>query len=95
MAPRLGVPPDRVRVIHYGWRQQDAGTSAASLLVALPERYVLTVGDLLDHKNIETLMDAFDRLVSDTSYRDTSSSSGGRRRMRPTMRDACGSAWGN
>lgn len=68
MAPRLGVPPDRVRVIHYGWRQQDAGTSAASLLVALPERYVLTVGDLLDHKNIETLMDAFDRLVSDTSY---------------------------
>lgn len=68
MAPKLRVPPDRVRVIHNGWRAPDISVDTAPRQVTLPARYVLTVGDLLEHKNVETLLDAFERLVDDTDY---------------------------
>ena len=68
MAPLLGARADRVRVIHYGWHAPDAATTNAAEVAALPDRFLLTVGDLLEHKNVETLLDAFERLVDATGY---------------------------
>jgi len=69
MAPRMGVPAARVRVVHYGWRSAEDGAGAGPPLgLALPERYVLTVGDLLEHKNVEVLLEAFQRLVGEHAY---------------------------
>jgi glycosyltransferase involved in cell wall biosynthesis len=67
MGPKMGVPPERVRIVHYGWRPPQNGDAPSGPL-ALPDRYVLTVGDLLDHKNVETLLEAFDILVGQTNY---------------------------
>ncbi len=67
-APRMRVPESRTRVVHYGWRAPaDAGPGVADV-PTLPERYILTVGDLLEHKNVEVLLEAFVRLVEDHGY---------------------------
>lgn len=68
MAPKMRVPPGRVRVVPYGWRRPHAGIGASPRPDAFPSRYILTVGDLLEHKNVETLIDAFDILVDDAGY---------------------------
>jgi glycosyltransferase involved in cell wall biosynthesis len=67
MAPRLRVPPGRARVVHYGWTPlpEEGGPVPAP---PLPGRYLLTVGDLLEHKNLERLLTAFDRLVRERAY---------------------------
>lgn len=67
MAPRMGVPPSRVRVVHYGWRAP-AESGAAEPRLDLPKRYLLTVGDLQQHKNLEVLIEAFERLVTEDGY---------------------------
>jgi glycosyltransferase involved in cell wall biosynthesis len=69
MAPRLDVDPGRVRVVHYGWTPAAPGPEAAPPAgFPLPARYLLTVGDLLEHKNLETLLAAFGRLVGERGY---------------------------
>lgn len=65
MAPKLRLPAERVAVIPYGWRLLDA-EDASGWTSERP--YVLTVGDLLEHKNVETLIDAFARLVDRAGY---------------------------
>jgi glycosyltransferase involved in cell wall biosynthesis len=67
MAPRMAAPPGRVRVVPYGWRPVDPVARTAG--PTLPDRYVLTVGELLEHKNVETLLHAFQRLVDARGYR--------------------------
>jgi glycosyltransferase involved in cell wall biosynthesis len=64
IAPRMRVPPDRVRVVHYGWRAATFGPSELPEALARLGRYILTVGDLLAHKNVEVLLEAMDRLVA-------------------------------
>jgi len=69
MAPRMGVSASRVRVVHYGWRPAETTAGATPPLpVTVPGRYILTVGDLLEHKNLEVLLEAFDRLVARRGY---------------------------
>jgi glycosyltransferase involved in cell wall biosynthesis len=68
MAPKMGVAPARVRIVHYGWRPPFGAVDAAVVPSTLPSRYILTVGDVLEHKNVETLLDAFDVLVDETGY---------------------------
>jgi glycosyltransferase involved in cell wall biosynthesis len=70
MAPRMGVPEGRVRVVPYGWRDTEADVGNAKLPVGLnlPGRFLLTVGDLLEHKNVELLLEAFERLVKEHAY---------------------------
>jgi glycosyltransferase involved in cell wall biosynthesis len=68
MAPRMGVIPERVRVIPYGWRPPRVGPRTSEDRPMLPDHYVLTVGDLLDHKNVEILLEAFDILATTTDY---------------------------
>lgn len=67
MAPKMGVAPARVRVVYDGWTPP-SGMGGAAVPSTLPPRYILTVGDLLAHKNVETLMDAFELLVDETGY---------------------------
>ncbi len=69
MAPKMGVDPRRVRVVHHGWlpiRDSDAKQSPPPS--DLPERYVLTVADLYPHKNLEILLEAFQNLVVKWGY---------------------------
>lgn len=69
IAPRMGIPPSRVRVVPIGWQGSgllEEACEAQSL--ATPARYVLTVGDLHPHKNLETLLDAFEQLVEAEGY---------------------------
>ena len=69
MAPRMGVPADRVRVVYHGWSPPDEDTGAKGPLnIRLPKRYILTVGDLQPHKNLEVLLEAFQRLVAMYAY---------------------------
>jgi glycosyltransferase involved in cell wall biosynthesis len=70
MAPRMGVPESRVHVVHYGWRDTEADAGSARLPdgLALPRRFILTVGDLLEHKNVELLLEAFEELVQANVY---------------------------
>jgi glycosyltransferase involved in cell wall biosynthesis len=69
MAPRLGVPPARVRVVHYGFTPAAPATEAGPAPgFRLPARYLLPVGDVLEHKNLETLLGAFGRLVGERGY---------------------------
>lgn len=68
MAPKMGVEPERVRVVHYGWRPPIDVTNDTPAAATPSSRYILTVGDLLEHKNVETLMDAFDLLVDEAGY---------------------------
>lgn len=64
MAPRMRVPSARVRVVHYGWRAAvPARPEPPEELTALG-RYILTVGDLLEHKNVEILLEAMEHLVA-------------------------------
>jgi glycosyltransferase involved in cell wall biosynthesis len=62
---RLGVPPDRIRVIPNGVdpRFRPAGDGAiadpAAVALALPASYFLFVGNPLPHKNLPRLLDAF------------------------------------
>ncbi len=69
MAPRMRVPASKTRVVHYGWRAPtEIAGSGAPGVPPLPERFVLTVGDLLEHKNVDVLLDAFARLVEHHGY---------------------------
>jgi glycosyltransferase involved in cell wall biosynthesis len=70
MAPRMGVPPPRVRVVPYGWAPPTpvAGPGAPA---AVASRYLLTVGDVLEHKNLETLLRAFDLLRGERRFPGT------------------------
>lgn len=66
MAPRMGVPASRMRVVHHGWRRIEHVGSAPGM--TLPERYILAVGDLQPHKGYATLLKAFERFVSGNAY---------------------------
>ena len=82
MAPRMGVAPSHVRVVHYGWSPPDeADLRENPQGLDLPERYVLTVADLQPHKNVETLLRAFDRLGAADGYPGHLVIAGGRKDM--------------
>lgn len=70
MAPRMGVPGSRVHVVPYGWRNTKADLESARPPegLTLPSRFILTVGDLLEHKNVELLLEAFEQLVQANAY---------------------------
>jgi glycosyltransferase involved in cell wall biosynthesis len=70
MAPRMGVPRSRVRVVPYGWRDtgEVPGGGTRRDPPSLPDRFILTVGDLLEHKNVELLLEAFEELVVSSDY---------------------------
>ncbi len=69
MAPRMGVPDSKIRVVHYGWRREaDAVGPSLASVPPLPRHYILTVGDLMEHKNVDLLLEAFVRLVEDHGY---------------------------
>jgi glycosyltransferase involved in cell wall biosynthesis len=67
LAGPLGVPPERVRVVPYGWRRPDVRVPLPEGL-RLPAKFILTVGDLAEHKNLEVLMEAFQRLSDGSGY---------------------------
>jgi glycosyltransferase involved in cell wall biosynthesis len=62
---RLGVPEERVRVIHYGLNPlfgpvEDARASADALARhGLPERFLIYVGTLEPRKNVDRLIEAY------------------------------------
>jgi glycosyltransferase involved in cell wall biosynthesis len=66
MAPRMGVPPSHVRVVPSGWSAPAGAADPARLEV--PKRFILTVGDLQPHKNLEVVLRAFERLVVEEGY---------------------------
>ncbi len=69
MAPRLRVPASGVRVVHHGWAPLEGlGEARGRLDLTLPQRYILTVSDLQPHKNLEVLLNAFERLVVSGAY---------------------------
>jgi glycosyltransferase involved in cell wall biosynthesis len=68
MAPRMRVPPARVRVVPYGWRGGGPPPPEPPAALATLGRYLLTVGDLLEHKNVEVLLEALERLVAASGY---------------------------
>ena len=69
IAPQLGVPASSVRVVHHGWLPlEDSDGVGRRLDLKLPDRYILTVSDLQPHKNLEVLLDAFQRLVATDGY---------------------------
>ncbi len=69
MACRIGVEPDRVRVVHHGWSAvHDSEVQGSRPVPDLPERFILTVTDLYPHKNLEVLMEAFQCLVANRGY---------------------------
>lgn len=69
MTPRMGVPSARVRVIHHGWQPFPDGAHLEPALRLPPRaRYILAVSELVEHKNLEVLVEAFRRLVEDGAY---------------------------
>ena len=61
----LSLPPARTAVVYYGWAAFPPGGDEPP--PGLTD-YLLTVSVLLPHKNIETLMQAFDLLVERHGY---------------------------
>ena len=68
MAPRMGVHPSRVRVIHHGWHGRTARGPRAESEPSVPTPYILCVADLQPHKNLEVLIAAFEKLVTADGY---------------------------
>lgn len=69
IAPRLGIPTSRVRVVHHGWLPFADSTEGETWRRGeVPDRYILAVSDLQPHKNVEVLLGAFDRLVGGGVY---------------------------
>jgi glycosyltransferase involved in cell wall biosynthesis len=67
---RLGVPRDRVRVIHQGISGSFAPRNGPAIsetrkLLGLPERYALFVGMIEPRKNVEGIVRAFGRMRTD------------------------------
>jgi glycosyltransferase involved in cell wall biosynthesis len=62
----MGVAPSRVRVVHHGWSSPGGDVPEGDL--DLPDRYILTVADLQPHKNIGTLLRAFNSLAGTGRY---------------------------
>jgi len=64
IARRFCVPADTLRVVHHGrsdrFRPDPAPEDAE---IAPKGRYVVAVGDIYPHKNLETAIDAFSRLA--------------------------------
>ena len=65
MCRKYPLPLDKTAVVYYGWAPFTARTDGYS-----PEfsAYVLTVSVPLPHKNIDTLMRAFDRLIEEHGF---------------------------
>lgn len=69
IAPRLKMPTSRVRIVHHGWSPwEDSDQAWRGPDLELPERYILTVSDIQPHKNLEVLLDAFERLATTDGY---------------------------
>ncbi len=82
MAPRLGIPTSRVRVVHHGWLPFADSTEGESWhRREFPARYILAVSDLQPHKNLEVLLSAFERLVAERAYPGDLVIVGGQREM--------------
>jgi len=72
IASRLGVEPERIAVVPeapdpvFAPRSPaDSEREAAAIGIPAGERYLLYVGGISPHKNVETLIDAFARLEAD------------------------------
>lgn len=64
MAPQMGLAPFRVRVVHHGWRSLEGSVEPGrAAALDLPPRYLLCVSDLYPYKNLECLLEAFDKLM--------------------------------
>lgn len=59
LGPRLGLSPDRTGVMPYGVAPTTPGTAVPPPCAD----YVLTVGVLFEYKNLDRLMQAFDRIA--------------------------------
>jgi len=95
MAPQMGVPVSRTRVVHHGWCPvQHSEVRECRPPLTLPKQYLLTVADLYPHKNLEILMEAFQHLVGSGKYSGdlviagaTKKSAGGYARRLLALRD--------
>jgi glycosyltransferase involved in cell wall biosynthesis len=68
MAPQMGLVPSRVRVVHHGWRPLPDPAASPKGRWALPSRYILCVSDFYPYKNLECLLETFDRMASTGLY---------------------------
>ncbi len=82
IAPHLAVPASSIRVVHHGWLPlKESDGVGRRLDLKLPDRYILTVSDLQPHKNLEVLLDAFQRLVAEDTYAGDLVIAGGQKDM--------------
>ena len=64
----IKLPPSKTIVIPHGLAAQTGESRTADEGMHLPDRFILTVSNLGPHKNIHTLVDAFEKLVKVNHY---------------------------
>ena len=64
----INIPLSKTIVIPHGLAEQSVHAGPADKALNLPDRFILTVSNLGPHKNIHTLVDAFEKLVTVHQY---------------------------